>query len=251
VSERLQELERIREEVKEDSKNVSRDTRKYFWKLVRQIKRELQPDNDEVVIAAEIRDILFDVDRGRTFRTSPALLLMTLIGLGPLFAYFWLLGTPLDWYNILGWSLLDVWNLILRFVAVLGVVAFFYPWGRMIAGKVLGIRIMGMCQDHIHEPTLRIDYVTFLKTRPDKRKWFFFFGGLWTAITSFLVGVVGLFLAGDFSGFIPGILILLFEGKVIATGSASMNSGEMGHFNRERKIEKAWKTRLQKQEGVS
>ncbi len=244
MSERLLELEKIRDSVKDDPKNSPQETRKRFWKLVRQIKREDQPDDDEIVIAAEIRDMFFDADRGKTYSTAPFMLLFTLIGLVPVYGYFWLLGTPLDWTNILGWSLLDVWNLILRFIAVMGVVAFFYPWGRYMAAKALGIRIMGMCQDHVHEPTLRIDYVTFLKTRPDKRKWFFFFGGLWTAITSLLMGVVGLFYAGDLSGFIPAILILLFEGKVVASGSASMNSGEMGHFNRERKIERAWRKKM-------
>ncbi|MDF1538480.1 MAG: hypothetical protein P1Q69_06220, partial [Candidatus Thorarchaeota archaeon] len=196
MSEKLQELEKIRDEVKENPSNVPLEKRKYFWKLVRQIKKEPHPDASEIEIAAEVRDILFEVDRGRTFGTIPSMLLMTLMGIGPLLAYFWLLGTPMDWTNILAWSLLDVWNLILRFIAVLAVVAFFYPWGRMIAGKALGIRIMGMCQDHLHEPTLRIDYVTFLKARPSTRKWFFFFAGLWTAITSLLVGIVGFVYAG-------------------------------------------------------
>lgn len=247
MSDRLQELEKILEEVKENPKDVSDSTRKYFWKLVRQIKREDQPNDDEISIAAEIRDLLFDVDRGRTFNTTPSIILFTLIGISPLIGYFWLLGYPLDWSNILAWSFDDVWNIILRSLAVLGVVAFFYPWGRFIAAKALGIRIIGMCQDHIHEPTLRIDYETFLKTQPDRRKWFFFFAGLWTAITSILVGIAGLIYGGDLSGFIPAILILLFEGKVIVSGSASPNSGEMGHFNRERKIERAWKKNLQEQ----
>ncbi len=251
MSERLQELERIRDEVKEHPSNIPLDRRKYFWKLVRQIKREPSPNDDEIEVASEIRDILFVQDRGKTYRTGPSMLLMSLIGIAPFWAYFWLLVTPLDWNNILGWGLPDIWNLVLRFVAVMGVVAFFYPWGRMIAGKALGIRIMGMCQDHLHEPTLRIDYVTFLKAKPSNRKWFFFFAGFWTAITSILVGIVGLFFAGDLSGFIPAILILLFEGRVIATGNPTQSSGEMGHFNREKKIERIWKKRMNARESVS
>ncbi|MHA2425265.1 MAG: hypothetical protein ACXAEF_10785 [Candidatus Thorarchaeota archaeon] len=251
MTERLRILEEIREDVKKDPKDVPREKRKRFWKLVREIKREPHPDDAEILVAAEIRDILFDVDRGKTYRTGPSMLIMTIVGLGPLLAYFWLLETPLDWTNLLAWSPLDAWNLIFRCLAVLGVVALFYPWGRFISARVLGIRIMGMCQDHIHEPTLRIDYVTFLKTRPDRRKWFFFFGGLWTAITSIIVGLLGFFYAGDLSGFIPAILILLFEGKVIASGSASMSSGEMGHFNRERKIERAWRKKLEENTQLS
>ncbi len=248
MSERLQELEKIREEVKEDPKNVPLDRRKHFWKLVRQIKRETNPDDGEIEIASEIRNILFEADRGKTYRTGPALVLMTVFGLGTLLAYFWLLGTPLDWSNILAWTLTDLWALFLRFLAVMGVVAFFYPWGRVIAGRVLGIRIMGMCKSEYHEPAMKIDYVTFLKARPSNRKWFFFFAGLWTAITSIAVGGVGLIYAGDLTAFIPALLILLFEGKVLASGSPKRTSGEMGHYNREKKIEKAWKKRLGNEE---
>ena len=244
MSERLQELEKIREEVKEDPENVPLDRRKYFWKLVRQIKRELHPDDSEIETASEIRNILFEVDRGKTYRTGPTLVLMTLIGIGSLLAYLWLLGTPLDWSNILMWSLGDLWNLFLRFLVVMGVVAFFYPWGRVIAGRILGIRIMGMCTHDYYEPAMKIDYVSFLKARPSNRKWFFFFAGLWTAITSIVVGVIGFIIAGDFTAFIPAILILLFEGKVIASGSAKRTSGEMGHYNREKKIERVWKKRM-------
>ncbi|MCK5152118.1 MAG: hypothetical protein KAQ65_09765, partial [Candidatus Thorarchaeota archaeon] len=128
MSERLQELERIREEMKEDPKNVPLDRRKYFWKLVRQIKREPHPDDGEIEIASEIRNILFESDRGKTYRTGPALVLMTILGIGTLLVYLWLLGTPLDWSNIFSWTLADLWNLFLRFLAAMGVVAFFYPW---------------------------------------------------------------------------------------------------------------------------
>ena len=152
VTERLQELAHIREEVMQDPENVTSETRKYFWKLVRQIKREPHPNEDEIVVAAEVRDILFEVDRGRTFRTGPALTLMILLGLGPLLAYFWLLDPPLDWSNILGWTPADLWLFVIRFLCVMGVVAFFYPLGRVIAGKVLGIRILGMCRDDYYEP---------------------------------------------------------------------------------------------------
>jgi len=244
VSERLQELEKIREEVKEDPKNVSLDRRKYFWKLVRQIKREPHPDDNEIERASEIRNILFEADRGKTYRTGPTLVLITLIGVGPVLAYFWLLGTPLDWSSILMWNLGDLWNLFLRFLVVMGIVAFFYPWGRVIAGGVLGIRIMGMCRDEYYEPTMKIDYVTFLKAPASNRKWFFFFAGLWTVIISIVIGIIGFIIAGDFTAFIPAILILLFEGKVIASGSAKRTSGEMGHYNREKKIERAWKKKL-------
>ena len=244
MTDRLNELERVREEVKQDPRSVSDDTRKYFWKLVRQIKREPSPKEEEIVVAAEVRDILFEARRGRTYRLGPALAIMIIIGLAPLLAYLWLLQTPLSWNNIFSWTLADVWQVILRFICVMGVVAFFYPIGRLIAGKTLGIRLLGICRDDLYEPTVKIDYVTFLKATPPRRKWFFFFAGIWTAITSLIVGSAGFVIGGDITGFFPAAFILLFEGYVVYTGNPSPMRGEMGHYNREKKIERAWRKKL-------
>ncbi len=244
VTERLTELERVREEVRQDSKNVSDDTRKFFWKLVRQIKREPSPNEEEIVVAAEVRDLLFEASRGRTFRLGSTLGIMILVGLVPLLLYLWLLQTPLIWSNILSWTIADFWQLGFRFICIMGVVALFYPLGRLIAGKALGIRLLGICRDQYYEPTIKIDYVTFLKATPPKRKWFFFFAGFWTIITSLALGVIGLILAGDITGFIPAVILLLFEGYVVYSGNPSSTRGEMGHYNREKKIERAWRKKL-------
>ncbi|MFW9801966.1 MAG: hypothetical protein ACFFFC_04910 [Candidatus Thorarchaeota archaeon] len=244
MTDRLSELERVREEVRQDPKNASSDTRKYFWKLVRQIKREPSPNEDEIIVAAEVRDILFEATRGRTYPLGSTLAIMIVIGLAPLLAYLWLLQTPLIWNNILSWTLADVWQVILRFICVMGVVAFFYPIGRLIAGKALGIRLVGICRDEYYEPTIKIDYVTFLKATPARRKWFFFFAGIWTAITSLIVGMIGLVIGGDITGFLPVLFILLFEGYVVYSGNPSPSRGEMGHYNREKKIERAWRRKL-------
>ncbi|MFX0054983.1 MAG: hypothetical protein ACFFAD_08660 [Candidatus Hermodarchaeota archaeon] len=244
MTDRLSELERVREEVRQDPKNVSSDTRKYFWKLVRQIKREPSPNEDEIIVAAEVRDILFEATRGRTYPLGSTLAIMIVIGLVPLLAYLWLLQTPLIWNNILSWTLADVWQVILRFICVMGVVAFFYPIGRLLAGKALGIRLLGICRDEYYEPTIKIDYVTFLKAIPARRKWFFFFAGIWTAITSLIVGMMGLVIGGDITGFLPVVFILLFEGYVVYSGNPSPSRGEMGHYNREKKIERAWRKKM-------
>jgi hypothetical protein len=244
VTERLKELERVHEEVRQDPHNVSDDTRKYFWKLVRQIKRETNPDEKEIAVAAEVRDLLFEASRGKTYRLGVTLGIMILIGMVPLLVYLWLLQTPLIWSNILGWTMADVWQFIFRFLCIMGVVALFYPVGRLIAGKALGIRLLGICRDQYYEPTIKIDYVTFLKAPPPKRKWFFFFAGFWTIITSIILGMVGLVIGGDVTGFIPAAVLLLFEGHVVYSGNPSPSKGEMGHYNREKKIEKVWRRKL-------
>jgi hypothetical protein len=246
MSDRLSELEQIHATVVQNPKEVPNETRKRFWKIVRQIKRNPRPDEQEVIKASEIRDILFEANRGRTYPLIPVLLFLTLIGLLFLWGYIWALEIPLSWSGLLTWSLLDWMTFALRFLCVFGVIAFLYPIGRVIAGKWAGIRLLGMCRDQYYEPTVKIDYVTFLKAPAWKRKWFFFFAGLWTVITSMWLWILGMLLALDYTALIPTVILALFEGGVVLSGNPSSTRGEMGHYNREKRIERVWKKNLAK-----
>lgn len=245
MSERLQELERIYCIVNENPKKVSRDIRKHFWKLVRQIKRNPKSDLEEIKKAAEIRNILFGVDRGRTVRIAPVVAVEFLLGtFGGLWGYIWSLGFPLDWSNPLGWTMADFGLFVWKLGCVMFVIFTYYPFGRLIAGKWAGIHFDGMCRDEFYEPTLKIDYVSFLHAPASKRKWFFFFSGLWTIITSLWVGIIGFILAGDLTGFIPAVVLGVLEGYAVLNGGTKHSFGEMGHYNREKRIERVWKKRL-------
>lgn len=244
------ELEEIHSIVIQNPKEVPEETRKQFWKIVRQIKRNPKPDDGEVLKASEIRNILFDANRGRTYSLVPVLVLETVLGLLCLWGYIWALGTPLDWTGILAWSFSQCLNFGLRFLLVFGIIAFLYPIGRVIAGTWAGIKLEGMCRNQYYEPTVKIDYVTFLKAPASKRKWFFFFAGFWTVITSLWVWIVGMFLALDYTALIPAVILLFFEGYVVLSGNASPTRGEMGHYNREKKIEHVWKKNLVKLDGT-
>jgi len=238
--ERMNELEQILDEVK-DKEEILKPTRKQFWKIVRQIKRERNPDIDEIRIATKIRNILFDLDRGKTYSIGPYLALETILGFLSFFLYLYGLQTPIIWANILSWGLPEIIAVIIRFFGIFLVIAFFYPYGRLIAGNVLGIKLEAMCFDEYKEPTLKIDYETFLLASPSRRKWFFFFAGLWTLITDLVMSLIGWFIAGDILGFIIVIFFIGFYGPVIRSGTTSHGRGEMAHFNREKKIERAWK----------
>lgn len=242
VSQRIEDLERIHSNIKSDGENVSTETKKEFWRLVREIKRESHPNPQEIEKAAEIRDELFEIRRGKTYSLKPTLGIMFLIGLvTSVIPFVYLLSLPLNWTQILVWTP-ENWILFaLRFIVVFMGIAFFYPFGRLIAGRILGIRIMGVCWDDFREPTLRIDYVSFLSLSPPKRKWFFFLGGIWTVITSLIYWLIGMIIAMDITGMIPFIVLLMFEGIVILSNRPTYKLGEMGLFNRERKIERAWR----------
>jgi hypothetical protein len=220
---------------------VPKETRRKFWKLVRQIKRETKPDRSEIAVAAEIRNILFILDRGKVYPIARFLGLETLGGLIGFLVFLYGMITPVNWMAILSWSSTEIIAVVIRFLGLFFVVALLYPCGRLLAGKILGIRLEAWCFDEYKEPTLKIDYVTFLLAPPNKRKWFFFISGLWTLILALATGVTGFILGVDILGFLFSLVLTLFYVYVIRTGTTSHGRGEMAHYNREKKIEKSWR----------
>jgi hypothetical protein len=245
VSDTIEKLDQIEEIVSQDPKNTPPEIRKQFWRIVRQIKRTPHPDITAVQRVARIRNVLFKEKRGRTYPLWPCVSLLTLLGIfGPTYWYLSLLDNPLEWSAILVWTSSDWWIFLKRVGSLMGAVFCFYPFGRIIGGKWAGIRLDGMSKGMYSEPTVKIDYETFLLATPSKRKWFFFFAGLWTIITSFALGLVGLILVGDHCGTITALFLGISEGAAIWSGTTHNVGGEMAHYNRERKIEKAWRKNL-------
>ena len=245
MTERLEKLDEIHSIVSQNPEDVPRETRKQFWKIVRQIKREPRPDEQEVVKASEIRNILFEVDRRKTYPLGPVLLLEGIIGLLAIIGYVWFLGTPLEWSGLFTWVLSDWITFALRFLCLFLVIAFLFPIGRVIAGKWAGIKLLGMSTSQYNEPAVKIDYVTFLKAPAPKRKWFFFFSGVWNIITLFWLWILGMCLAWDYTALVLAIIFILFEGAVILSGNTK--AGEMGNYNREKRIERVWKKNMARQ----
>ncbi len=244
MSDRTQSLLDIERIVSPNPKKVDSETRKRFWKIVREIKRSPDPDTEEVVIASRIRNLLFEARRGRTYPLWLSIGTLFLLGLLPTIWYLRLLSVPLVTSNILSWTLSDWWVFLRRFGSLMAAVFFFYPLGRLIAGKWAGIKLDGMCRGMYSEPTVKIDYESFLLASPPKRKWFFFFAGAWTIITSLLLGSIGLFIAGDISGVVTVLFLTVSEGLAIISGTTKNVGGEMAHYNREKKIERAWRRKV-------
>jgi hypothetical protein len=237
-------LEEIRLTISSNPKEVTKETRKQFWKLVRQIKREVYPKKEEVETATEIRDILFNLDRGRIYPIGTYMAVQTIFGILSFILFYVGLQYPVNWLNIFSWGTDELIAVTLRFIGLFLVVALFYPYGRLIAGRVFGIKSEAVCFDEFKEPTIKIDYETFLLASPPKRKWYFFFSGLWTMITAMLCGMIGWVIAGDILGFTFSTFLIIFYVFVISTGTTKHSRGEMAHYNREKKIEIAWRKRL-------
>ena len=138
-------------------------------------------------------------------------------------------------------SYFEIIVVLVRFFSLFLIIALWYPYGRLIAGTAFGIDFDGMYFSHQKEPGLKIDYESFLKAKPSKRKWFFLCSGLWTLILAFGFGLLGWTYAGDIIGFAVSAVFLCFYGYVIGSGTSKNSRGEMGHYNREKKIEEAWK----------
>jgi len=240
LSERLSELESILQEVK-GADDVSKTTRTQFWKLVRQIKRERDPDRAEIKIATKIRNNLFERKTSKVYPLSWFLAGETVFGILFVMMYICALFIPVSWFNMLSWGLFEIFVILVRFLGLFIAIALFYPYGRLMAGAANGIKFDGMYFSHQKEPGLKIEYESFLKAKPSNRKWFFFFSGLWTLIVAFGFGLLGWLLAGDIIGFAVSAVFLCFYGYVIGSGNPKNSRGEMGHYNREKKIERTWK----------
>lgn len=245
MSDTLLNLDEVEEIVTQDSKSTPKEVRIRFWRIVKRLKQTPNPDREEVRQAARIRNILFRENRGRTYPLWPPVAILTILGLlGPTYWYLSLLDNPLQWSAILVWTSADWWVFLRRLGSLLGAVFCFYPFGRIIGAKWAGIRIDGMSRGMYNEPTVKIDYESFLLATPSKRKWFFFFAGLWTIITALALGLVGLALVGDHCGTITALFLGISEGAAILSGTTHNVGGEMAHYNRERKIEKEWRRNL-------
>ena len=221
-------LTRIHERVAADPRNVPTDVKKEFWRLVGQIKRIPNPEEDVIAKASEVRNLLYQARLGRAFPTKLVVPVWCLLGLvGPGLDYFWALAQPAT-----------IGILLARFICVGGVVAFFYPLGRLIAGRLMGVHFDGVARDPYWEPTMKINYPSYLRAPAPKRKWFFFLAGLVTPITGFVTGCIGFWLASDMIGFLVAGILGLYA-VLALRGIAKL--GEMAHFRRERKIERDWK----------
>ncbi|TFG32138.1 hypothetical protein EU528_04335 [Candidatus Thorarchaeota archaeon] len=240
MSERLSKLKQIHEDIRKNDE-VSIATRKHFWKIVREIKRERDPDDEEIKTATIIRNILFERRISRVYSLSWFLGVETLFGIFFGLVYVSTFNIPISWFDIISWNIFEVLIILIRFFCIFTMIALFYPYGRLIAGRAWGIKFDGMYFSAQKEPGLKLEYESFLRATPTKRKWFFFFSGLWTFITAFGLGIIGWLFAKDILGLSLSVIFLCFYGYVIGTGTPKNSRGEMGHFNREKMIEKSWK----------
>ncbi len=235
----LKELTELYEQVKAHPEGVDSKTRRKFWGIVGKIKRMPSPSEEAIRKAAEIRDIFYERRLGSPKPIS-WLTIWFLLGVLCVGAHLWAvtLGPPYngDFFNDF------VIVMSIRGGTVGGAIFSFYPFGRLIASKYTKIGLDGITRDIYFLPTLKINYVTYLKAHPPHRQWFFFFAGIWTVITATWVGSLGYILGGEWIGLAMALVLAIAEafGAIIGGKWA----GELGHFKRERRIVQDWRRNL-------
>ena len=230
----LEELQTIHHIVKRDPANLDPKTRRQFWRMVSQIKRIESPDTSVIAEASKIRNLLYKERLGRSISLR-WLAIWLLCGISAIFYYLWLL---LIEERVTG-SLLDDYDLGALVAAAM---FFLYPFGRIIAGKLMGIGFDGISRDIYYLPTLKINYPSYLSASPPKRLWFFLVAGYWTALTMICIGTAGYLLRGEWTALAFGLFLAFLETLGAIFGGRW--GGELGHFHRELRIVRDWQQNL-------
>jgi hypothetical protein len=124
---RLQKLQEIAVAIERCPKVTPAETKRRFWRLARQIKGDRNPSNDEIVLAARIRNVLFRIDRGRALPLVPFLVLWFSAGtLWLIPGYLMLFQVPLEWSRFALWTQSDWWVFTRRLCYLMGAVFFYY-----------------------------------------------------------------------------------------------------------------------------
>ena len=230
----LEQLQAIHQIVKRNPAKLDLKTRRQFWRMVSQIKRMESPDTAVIAEASKIRNLLYKERLGRSIPLN-WLFLWFLCGVSAVYYYLWLL---LIEERATG-SLIGDYDLG---ALVAGAVFFLYPFGRLIAGSLMGIRFDGISRDIYYLPTLKINYPTYLQAPPPNRLWFFFLAGFWTAFIMICIGIAGYLLAGEWTAIALGLFLAFLEALAAIFGGKW--GGELGHFHRELRIVREWKQNL-------
>jgi len=224
----IEELNEIYTQVIKDPSNVPSDVKKRFWKLVGQIKRTPNPDNEIVTKASEIRDLLYTGSYGGSIPLWIILPILFILAVACEYTFFY--SVIYDSSRTIGeyqyWSIW--WTMCLL-----------YPFGRLIAGTFTGIKLDSFVVSPLIFPTLKVNYPSYLNTSPPKRQWFFLFAGAWTSIVTAMLGISRYIITASLFSFHAFIILFILE-IIAATGVLGRWGGEMNNFHRERKIVHDW-----------
>lgn len=222
------ELEEIHMQVIKDTDNIPENVEKRFWKIVGQIKRTPNPDPIVVNKASKIRDLLYSNKFGGSIPLWIAIPIC--FALAAICEYIFFYAVIFDLQG--GIAMYEHWS-------IWWTMCFLYPFGRFIAGKFTGIKLDGFVISPLVFPTLKVNYSSYLRASPPKRKWFFLFAGSWTSITAGILGIIRYIGTMSMFSFHPVIILAIVE-IIASTGILGKWGGELNNYHRERRIVRDW-----------
>jgi len=211
----------------QDVLNLSRVERR-FWKIVGQIKRIPNPDAVVVNKASKIRDLLYSKKFGGSIPLWISLPIC--FALAAICEYIFFYAVIFDLQG--GIAEYEYWS-------IWWTMCFLYPFGRFISGKFTGIKLDSFVISPLVFPTLKVNYSSYLRALPPKRKWFFLFTGSWTSITAGILGVIRYIGTMNMFSFHPVIILAIIE-IIASTGIFDKWGGELNNYHREKRIVRDW-----------
>ncbi|MFX1565379.1 MAG: hypothetical protein ACFFCH_05260 [Promethearchaeota archaeon] len=227
----LQEIER-RLDQEGDTPKVRRD----FWRIVGQLKRQNPRELDEEVIekTTAIRNRLFKQEIA--ISVGRGLVLYFLVFLFSILAYLWVLLyfeiTLAQFITLLPFIVILVLNIVLGVLSIF-VVYGSYPLGRYLGGIIARVKFEGLYRYSPGELGLKIEYTSYLRTTPSRRKWVFGFPIIWVFGIIFILLPIT-WLANPSGIYTPIIIIILFA--IFYIFIYYQKTGEIYRFVRELRI---------------
>ncbi|MFX1404005.1 MAG: hypothetical protein ACFE9D_05985 [Promethearchaeota archaeon] len=219
-----------------DQEGDTAQVRKVFWRIVGKIKR-LDPalvDDKVVEKATAIRNRLFKhkiaISVGRGVAVYFLVFLLSILG------YIWallFLESTLAVFIILPPLFAQIiLNIVLILICVCTAYGF-YPMGRFLGGVIARVKFEGMYRYSPGELGLKIEYASYLRTTPSRRKWVFGFPIIW--VFGILITLLPItWLLNPTGVWAPIFIIILFALFYVVI--YRMKTGEIYRFVRELRI---------------
>jgi hypothetical protein len=230
----IAELEGIEQRL--DQEGDTKQVRKAFWRIVGKIKR-MEPtavDDEVVEKTTAVRNRLFKQDivinTGKGVATYFLVCILSFLGYIGVLLF---LESSLSLFIILPPLFFQIiLNIVLILLSVF--IAYgSYPMGRYIGGVIARVKFEGMYRYSPGELGLKIEYTSYLRTTPSRRKWVFGFPIIWVfGILLILLPIT--WLLNPVGIWAPIFIIILFA--IFYVAIYRMKIGELYRFVRELRI---------------
>ncbi len=230
----ITELQQIEQQL--DQEGDTTQVRKAFWRIVGKIKRmdSAVVDDEVVEKATAIRNRLFKQDI--VISVGKGVVVYFMVFLLSFLGYIWVLlflESTLALFIILPPLFVQIILNISLILICICIAYGAYPMGRYLGGVMARVKFDGMYRYSPGELGLKIEYTSYLRTTPSRRKWVFGFPIIWVfgilislLLTTWLLNPAGIW---------APIFIIIFFG-IFYVIIYRMKTGEIYRFVRELRI---------------